>query len=197
MGMSENSIIPMFPLTLLPLPGELVPLHIFEPRYKQLLEDAETSDIGFGIFLNHLCNEKKLGSLMKLESVIKRFPEGEADIVVRCIDVFSVDKLLRNYKNKLYPGGEIKPTDIDPKAMPGVELYQLFLSFQEKRKINRHFTAFTLYQVAAELNPDVFDRYKLLSLPASKKETFLISQMKYHLDIIAREQGSKDVFHLN
>src|SRR5688500_1454632 len=127
MGMSETSIIPMFPLTLLPLPGELVPLHIFEPRYKQLLEDAETSDISFGIFLNHLYNEKKIGSLMKLESVIKRYPAGEADIVVRCIDVFSVDKLLRNYQNKLYPGGEIQPAIIDPKAMPGVELYQLFL----------------------------------------------------------------------
>lgn len=197
MGMSDISIIPMFPLTLLPLPGELVPLHIFEPRYKQLLEDAETTDISFGIFLNHQCNEKKIGSLMKLESVIKRYPGGEADIVLRCIDVFHVDKLLRNYKNKLYPGGEIQYCNIDPKTMPGVELYEIFLTFQEKRKINRHFTAFTLFQVATELNPDIFDRYKLLALPARRKETFLISQIKYQMHIIAREQASKDVFHLN
>ena len=197
MGMSENSIIPMFPLTLLPLPGELVPLHIFEPRYKELLEDAESTDISFGIFLNHECNKKKLGSLMKLESVIKRYPGGESDIVVRCIDIFSVDKLLRNYKTKLYPGGEVQPSDIDPQAMPGVELYELFLAYQQKRKINRHFMAFTLFQVATELNPDVFDRYKLLSLPPSRKETYLISQIKYYLHIMAREQDSKDVFHLN
>ena len=197
MGMSDISIIPMFPLTLLPLPGELVPLHIFEPRYKQLLEDAETTDISFGIFLNHQCNQEKIGSLMKLESVIKRYPGGEADIVLRCIDVFHVDKLLRNYKNKLYPGGEIQYCNIDPKTMPGVELYELFLTFQEKRKINRHFTAFTLFQVATELNPDIFDRYKLLALPEGRKETFLISQIKYQMHIIAREQDSKDVFHLN
>ena len=197
MGMSDISIIPMFPLTLLPLPGELVPLHIFEPRYKQLLEDAETTDISFGIFLNHQCNEEKIGSLMKLESVIKRYPGGEADIVLRCLDIFHVGKLLRNYKNKLYPGGEIKYCNIDPKTMPGVELYELFLTFQEKRKINRHFTSFTLFQVATELNPDIFDRYKLLSLPDRRKETFLISQIKYQMHIIAREQDSKDVFHLN
>ena len=197
MGMSDISIIPMFPLTLLPLPGELVPLHIFEPRYKQLLEDAETTDISFGIFLNHQCNQEKIGSLMKLESVIKRYPGGEADIVLRCIDVFHVDKLLRNYKNKLYPGGEIQYCNIDPKTMPGVELYELFLTFQEKRKINRHFTAFTLYQVATELNLDLFDRYKLITMRADKKENFLIGHLQFQLHLMQQAENSKDVFHLN
>ena len=78
--MSGSLLIPMFPLNLLPLPGELVPLHIFEPRYKQLLNDAETDDITFGIFWSHEGNRAKVGSLMKLESVIKRYPGGEADI---------------------------------------------------------------------------------------------------------------------
>jgi len=58
--------IPMFPLSIFPLPGELVPLHIFEPRYRQLLQDAESRDISFGIYLNHLANTDKLGSLVKL-----------------------------------------------------------------------------------------------------------------------------------
>lgn len=195
--MSDTTLIPMFPLTLLPLPGELVPLHIFEPRYKQLLEDAETADISFGIFLNHQCNKQKLGALMKLESVIKRYPDGESDIVLRCIDIFSMEKLYRTYKAKRYPGGEIKSWQIDVEAMPGVELYELFLNFQEKRKINRHFTAFTLYQVATELNLDLLDRYKLMVLPAVKKETFLIIQLKFQLHIIHQEEKSKDVFHLN
>jgi len=187
----------MFPLTLLPLPGELVPLHIFEPRYKQLLTDAESTDVSFGIFLNHDCNVEKLGALMKLESVIKRYPEGESDIVLRCIDIFSMEKLYRNYKSKLYPGGEIKNWKIDVNAMPGVELYELFIVFQEKRKINRHFTAFTLYQVATELNLDLFDRYKLITLAESKKDSFLINQLKFQLHVIRQEENSKDVFHLN
>lgn len=187
----------MFPLTLLPLPDELVPLHIYEPRYKQLLEDAETSDISFGIFLNHECNKEKLGALMKLESVIKRHPGGESDIVLRCIDIFSMERLYRTYKTKRYPGGDIRHWQIDSHAMPGVELYELFLSFQEKRKINRHFTAFTLYQVATELNLDLLDRYKLLILPAIKKETFLIGHLQFHLHVMKQEERSKDVFHLN
>lgn len=195
--MSDSLLVPMFPLTLLPLPGELVPLHIFEPRYRQLLEDAENTDISFGIFLNHDCNIRQLGALMKLESVIKRYPGGESDIVLRCIDIFSMQKLYRKYKSKLYPGGDIKSWKIDPQAMPGVELYELFLAFQEKRKINRHFTAFTLYQVATELNLDLFDRYKLLTVSSVKQDGFLIKQLKFHLHVISQEEKSKDVFHLN
>jgi len=193
--MSEPLMIPMFPLTLLPLPGELVPLHIFEPRYKQLLQDAETLDISFGIYCNHDLNKERLGARMKLESVIKRYGTGESDIVVRCMDIFSMDKLYRNYKNRMYPGGDVKFRQIDIHAMPGVELYELFLIFQTKRNINSHFTSFNIYQIAHELNFDLYDRYRFLNTPA--KEPFLINQLKFQIHILRQEEKSKDVFHLN
>lgn len=195
--MPEPVLIPMFPLTLLPLPGELVPLHIFEPRYRQLLSDAEASDISFGIFLNHDCNVNKLGALMKLESVVKRYPGGESDIVVRGIDIFSMDRLYRTYKSKLYPGGDIRHWHVNTQAMPGVELYELFLVFQEKRRINKHFTAFTLYQLATELNLDIYDRYRLLTMPEEKRERFLLRQLHFLLHVIRHEENSRDVYHLN
>jgi hypothetical protein len=195
--MPDSLLIPMFPLALLPLPGELVPLHIFEPRYKQLLADAEISDISFGIFFSHERNTQRLGSLMKLESVVKRYPGGEADIVVRCVDIFSMDKLYRTYKSKLYPGGDIQHWNIDAQTMPGVELYELFLAFQEKRRISHHFTAFTLYQVAAEINLDLSDRYKFLTSSLEKRELFLISRLKFQLQMMEYEEKSKDIFHLN
>ncbi len=84
--MSELKI-PMFPLSIFPLPGEMIPLHIFEPRYRQLLEDAEVKDIAFGIYYNQASNTEKLGSLVKLESVIKRYQTGESDIIVKCIGI--------------------------------------------------------------------------------------------------------------
>lgn len=195
--MSEVSLIPLFPLALLPLPGELIPLHIFEPRYRQLLLDVENTDIPFGILLNHACNTRKIGSVMKLHSVIKRYPGGESDIVLRCVDIFSMERLYRTYKTKRYPGGEVRNWEVDLGLMAGVELYQSFLALQEKRKINCHLTAFTFYQIAGELNLDVSDRYKLLALPETKKEKFLIQQLAFQLHLIRQEENSKDVFHLN
>jgi uncharacterized protein len=189
--------IPMFPLTLLPIPGELVPLHIFEPRYKQLVSDTETLDIKFGIYCTHEYNKKQVGSLMKLESVIKRYPGGEADIIVRCLDVFTMDKMYRNYKSKMYPGADVDLWNLDLNRMPGVELYEMFLIFQTKRNISKHFTSFTIFQIANELNFDLYDRYKFLNSPEDKKDLFLLTQLKFQIHVLRQEEKSKDVYHLN
>jgi hypothetical protein len=195
--MSEVAHIPVFPLSILPLPGELVPLHIFEPRYRQLLHDAEVNDVSFGIYFSHETNEQKIGSLMKLESIIKRYPGGETDIIVRCEDIFSLDTLLRTYKTKLYPGGHVRFWNVEVNAFPDHELYDLFLHYLKLRNITQHFNVFNLFQVANELNLDLGDRYKFLTTPEDRREAFLLNRMKFQVHILEQEQRSKDNFHLN
>lgn len=195
--MPEPLFIPMFPLTLLPLPGELVPLHIFEPRYRQLLNDAETLDIGFGIYCTHDLNKDRLGAFMKLESVIKRFSSGESDIIVRCMDIFKMEKLYGNYKTKMYPGGEVLFYHVETQQMPSDALYELFLVYQGKRNINKHFTTFTINEIAQELNFDLYDRYKFLTASSELKQTFLINQLKFQIHLLLQEEKSRDLYHLN
>jgi uncharacterized protein len=195
--MSGLTQIPLFPLALLPLPEELVPLHIFEPRYQQLLHDAETHDVSFGIYCNHDLNKQRLGSVMSLESVIKKYSSGEADIVVRCKDIFTLEKMYRSHKTKLYPGGDVQMLNIDTTEMADASLYQLFLEYQTRRKIKTHFTVFNLCQIAAELNFDLYDRYRFLTSSYSKKVSFLNAQLKFHLHLLSQEEKSKDLFHLN
>jgi Lon protease-like protein len=195
--MSDVVHIPMFPLAILPLPGELVPLHIFEPRYQQLLSDAEANDIEFGIYCNHEMNVAKLGSLMKLESVIKRYADGQADIIVKCIDIFSMSNLLRTYRKKTYPGGDVRFWEIDQSVFPGHELYDLFLTLLRYKNIQRHLTVYNLHQIALELNLDVVDRYRFLTASDEKREPFLVARMKFQLHLLHEEERSKDKFHLN
>src|SRR5687768_4448541 len=153
--MAELIRIPMFPLAILPLPGELVPLHIYEPRYRELLHDAEAQDITFGIYFSHEINTEKIGSLMKLERVIKRYTSGESDIIVKCIDNFGLDVLLRNYKNKLYPGGDIRRWNTNVNVFPQQQVYELFLEYLKLRNINEHPEPFNLYQIANEVGLDL------------------------------------------
>jgi uncharacterized protein len=195
--MSELKHIPLFPLSLLPFPGELVPLHIFEPRYRQLLEDAEKLDVRFGIYCAHELNKEKLGSVMKLESIVKRYPSGESDIVVRCIDNFALDQMFRNFKDKLYPGGQVLVWETDENQMPSAELYEMFIEYQKGRNIKNHMVTFTLFQIAIELNLDLFDRYKFLTCDFGKRLSFLLNQLKFQLHVIREEQRSKDLYHLN
>jgi uncharacterized protein len=193
----ESTQIPMFPLTLLPLPGELVPLHIFEPRYKQLVQEAETRDVKFGIYFNHISNAQKLGSLMRLESVLKRYDSGELDIIVKCVDIVTLDKLYRTYKDRLYPGGDVRHWETRRDIIPNQELYELFLQYQALRRITAHYTAFDIFQVALELSLDLDERYKFLTLQESLRESFLSTRMKFQIRVMEEETRAKDVFHLN
>ncbi len=187
----------MFPLAILPIPGELVPLHIFEPRYRQLLQDLESSDVPFGIYCSHEVNTLKVGSLMRLESVIKRYPGGESDIVVKCLDNFTLDKMFRTFQEKLYPGGDVSFWKTDISLSPGQPLYQLFMEYLQARNINQQLSKFSLYQVANELALDISERYKFLFSSSSQKRSFLISRIRFLMYVLKQEDVSKDIFHLN
>ena len=72
--------LPMFPLSIVPFPGEKVNLHIFEERYKQLTLDCHKENIRFGIipFIKDMLMD--YGVEMELEKIHKVHPNGEIDI---------------------------------------------------------------------------------------------------------------------
>lgn len=195
--MAEVLHIPMFPLSILPLPGELVPLHIFEPRYRQLLQDAEINDMQFGVFFSHDVNQQKIGSLMKLESIIKRHPGGETDIIVKCEDIFNMDLLLRTYKTKMYPGGNVRLWNIMIDTFPGADLYDRFAQYLKLRNIAENYSVFNLFQIANELNLDSIDRYKFLTIEDDRREYFLLNRVTFQIFLMEQDKKSKDTFHLN
>ena len=195
--MAEVLHIPMFPLSILPLPGELVPLHIFEPRYRQLLQDAEIDDMQFGVFFSHDVNQQKIGSLMKLESIIKRYPGGGTDIIVKCEDIFSMDLLLRTYKTKMYPGGNVRLWNIMVDTFPAADLYDRFTEYLKLRNLAQNYSVFNLFQIANELNLDSIDRYKFLTISDDKREGFLLNRVTFQIFLMEQEKKSKDSFHLN
>ena len=189
--------IPMFPPTLLPLPGELVPLHIFEPRYRELLADAEADDIKFGIFFNHAINTERIGSLMKLERVIRKQESGESDIIVKCYDVFTMDKMYRSYRSKQYAAGDVKLWRTHQHEPVSQKLEDFFREYLLRRNIAKPQSLFNVYTVAVELNLDLNDRYDFLRTDSKSRESFLIQRIRYQLHLISQEERSKDVFHLN
>ena len=195
--MDELLCIPMFPLSILPLPGELVPLHIFEPRYRQLLQDAEVQDIQFGVYFAHDMNALKIGSLMKLESIIKRYPGGEADIIVKCEDVFIMDTLLNTYQSKMYPGGKVRLWNASIDTLPGTELHDLFQHYLRNRNILHVDATLNVFRIANELNLDIVDRYKFLTMREGRREAFLINRIRFQTHLLERERKSKDIYHLN
>jgi Lon protease-like protein len=195
--MAELVKIPMFPLSIFPLPGEMVPLHIFEPRYKQLLHDAETKDISFGIYFNHVSNVDKIGSLVKLESVIKRHENGESDIIVKCVDLFSLNMLYRTFRDKPYPGGEVSFWHEDITVLVGEKLREAFREFLMHFQIHNSEMTPTIYSIANELGLDFDERLRFVKYDDEQKEKFLLAHLRYQAELLHQAEKSKDLFHLN
>jgi uncharacterized protein len=195
--MADLVTIPMFPLSIFPLPGEMVPLHIFEPRYRQLLSDSETNDLSFGIYFNHPDNTNKFGSLVKLESILKRYPTGESDIIVRCIDLFKLESLARTLGDKLYPGGEVHFHHVQFNQIMDDKLINRFAEYLQFVKRGDLPNKVSIYDVAHEFSLDFPTKLKLVSLDSSHKESFLLNQLTYHLHLLQQVEKAKDVFHLN
>ena len=102
---TEN--IPFFPLGIIVLPGETRFLHVFESRYKNLFSDLEKFGNYFGIPFISKGRIHDVGSLVKLEKVLARYPNGELDVAVKGIDIFSITRLNAEHPKRLYPYGDI------------------------------------------------------------------------------------------
>lgn len=88
-----EQIIPLFPLKLVVFPDSKYPLHIFEPRYKNMVRDCIETNKGFGIVAKVDREMMQIGSYVRISSVIKEYENGEYDIIVQGMNRFSIDKI--------------------------------------------------------------------------------------------------------
>ena len=113
--MADRSFpLPLFPLGVFLLPGEKTGLHIFEPRYRQLvaelenaLEEGREEHNRFGIPFHYEDVTASTGTLARLVEVKKVHPGGRKDIIVECVGHFETVHFQSILDPKPYPGGAV------------------------------------------------------------------------------------------
>jgi Lon protease-like protein len=83
----------LFPLGMVLLPTEQVPLHIFEPRYRELIAECLDQDAPFGLVYADDDGMREVGTLSAVTEVTERFPDGRLTIVVEGGERFRVVEL--------------------------------------------------------------------------------------------------------
>ncbi len=73
--------IPLFPLTVVLLPGMTLPLHIFEPRYKRMMRTVLDDEIPFGVVLSRENGIATVGCTAAVRRVARTYPDGRMDII--------------------------------------------------------------------------------------------------------------------
>ncbi len=96
---------PLFPLGIVALPGEVVPLHIFEERYKTMIERCLSEESEFGIVWLSDDGLREVGCACEISEVVERDEEGRLNILARGTRPF---KLLEREDHLPYPAGEVE-----------------------------------------------------------------------------------------
>jgi Lon protease-like protein len=96
---------PLFPLGLVLIPHELVPLHIFEERYKLMIGECLEHEREFGIVWLADDGLKEIGCSARVSRVLERFDDGRMNVLVEGSSPF---RLLRRIDDLPYPAGDVE-----------------------------------------------------------------------------------------
>lgn len=187
--------IPMFPLSLVLLPGETTKLYIFEERYKQLINECLKNEASFGIPYLEKGAVTGFGCEVKINRILKTYDNGEMDIMVEGTNLFRLIEYSKVLKPKLYGAGVIEYININQK----IQLNNLqdavvhyFASIQNQFIDYDTVAALTVYNVASSLQLTHAEKFRLLS--SSNPQLHLLNQIKFINHIINTEQQIKDRF---
>jgi len=86
-------LLPLFPLEVVLLPGTPLPLHIFEPRYKEMIRECLTNEAPFGVVRALEEGIAEVGCTAEIITVTKEYPDGRLDLIAEGRKRFEVVEL--------------------------------------------------------------------------------------------------------
>ena len=107
--------LPIFPLELVLVPGEPLPLHIFEPRYQELLDRCVDEDEPFVLVLQDADGLRDVGCTAEITDVMERFPDGRANIMTMGREVVRLERV---HDEHAYRSAIVEPLADDPAEAP-------------------------------------------------------------------------------
>ena len=199
-----TNFIPIFPLGIVVYPGENVNLHIFEPRYKQLVKECSENKKPFGIpaVIDNRLQER--GTLVSVTEVSKLYDNGEMDIKTKGERVFRMLEIIKEVPDKLYSGAIVNYPDnkeqgdieLMRKVMNGIrELHKLLNVSKDFKKPDEELKT---YEVAHHVGLTLQEEYELLGLLEElQRQEYLKRHLTKVLPLVAEMEGLKEKIKQN
>lgn len=199
-----TNFIPIFPLSVIVFPGENLNLHIFEPRYKQLIAECFEQQKPFGIPAVVDKELKELGTLVEVKEIRKVYDDGKMDITTRGVKVFRMLELVRSIPDKLYSGAIVTyPDDVDDgnrlqmqRVVQGIkELHKLLQVSKDFKKPEEELKSF---DVAHHIGLNANEEYELLGLfREAQRQEYLKRHLNKVIPLLSEMEGLKEKVKLN
>ena len=188
---------PLFPLGLVALPGELVPLHIFEERYKTMIARCLDEESEFGIVWVADDGLKEVGCACEIAEVLETMDDGRMNLIARGTRPFRVDA---RQEDLPYPAGCVEflddePEDLDTSAQADAHgaYAELVEQATDKTPDREELEAMTAYEMAATVEFGLDAKQGLLDLRSENRRLELVTRLFRaaikRLDYVERAQA--------
>jgi uncharacterized protein len=200
-----TNFIPVFPLGIVVYPGETVNLHIFEPRYKQLINEcyAEGKPFGIPTVIDNKLNE--MGTLVRVTEVVKIHENGEMDIRTLGLRVFRVLELIKSVPDRLFGGAIVNyPDNIEGPGKPELLLKvihairELHLMLHIEKNFQKPDEELNAYDIAHHVGLSLEQEYELLGLlREEQRQEYIKRHLSKVLPVLAEMETLKERVKLN
>jgi uncharacterized protein len=199
-----TNFIPIFPLGIVVYPGEQLNLHIFEPRYKQLIKECFETKKPFGIpsVIDNKVNDT--GTLVRVLEITRVYDDGKMDVKTEGLEVFTILEVIKELPEKLYSGAIVNyPANIESgnrALMQNIiiairELHKLLKISKEFKKRDEELWS---YDVAHHAGLSLAEEYELLQLLHElQRQEYLKRHLKKVIPVIAEMEILKERVQLN
>jgi len=199
-----TNLIPIFPLNVVVYPGEELNLHIFEPRYKQLITECSDQKKPFGIPTVINSKLQDHGTLVQIIETCKVYDNGEMDIKTQGLQVFRILELIKEIPDKLYSGAIVNYPDnleqgkpaLMQKVMAGIhDLHRLLKVNKEYKKKDEEIKT---YDIAHHVGLSLEQEYELLGLfDERQRQEYLKRHLAKVIPTVAVMEQLKEKIKLN
>jgi len=197
----NDSHIGFFALSVFLLPGEQTTLHVYEPKYLQLVNECIENEQTFGIPYQGKNMLSEYGSMVEVKQVLKTYGNGELDILVNCTHNFKLNHYEGQVEGKIYPGGTVLPlraveNHITQEVyVPFSKYLQLLYGEEFHEKVGEYIGVLNISRML-HLTDD--DKIKFIKITeAEKQKDFLLKKIKYLTILVKQEQQMEQNFYLN
>lgn len=199
-----TNFIPIFPLSIVVFPGEEVNLHIFEPRYKQLVKECFSDVKPFGIpcIINNQVGE--LGTLVKVVEMVKVYDSGEMDIRTKGVTVFRMLEIIKRIPDKLYSGAIVHYPNISENGSKSLmeKVLERLREMHRLLKITKPFNnpdeKLSAYDIAHHAGLSIEEEYELLGLTQEiQRQEYLKRHLNKIISILTETEALKEKIKLN
>ncbi len=198
-----TNFIPIFPLSIVVYPGEELNLHIFEPRYKALINESVTAKkpIGIPAVINNTISE--LGTLVEIIEISKTYDNEEMDIKTRGLKVFRILEVINEIPEKLYSGAIVNyPYNVErgnrllmQKVISAMKELHKILKISKEFKDDDELWS---YDVAHHAGLRLEEEYDLLGLMNElQRQEYLKRHLAKVLPVVAEMEALKEKIKLN